>query len=58
MLNLWVWLVGVVLRIYFLHITYPYSSCICSFLQQHPYFWLIFFSFLVLAGDKNSLLIH
>ena len=23
--------------------TYPYSSCICTFLQQHPYF---FFSFL------------
>ena len=26
----------------FPHITYPYSSCICSFLQQHPYFLLIF----------------
>ena len=24
------------------HITYPYSSCICSFLQQHPYFLFIF----------------
>ena len=22
-------------------ITYPYSSCICSFLQRHPYFWFI-----------------
>ena len=22
----------------FSHITYPYSSCICSFLQQHPCF--------------------
>ena len=22
----------------FPHTTYPYSSCICSFLQQHPYF--------------------
>ena len=22
----------------FPHITYPYSSCICSFLQQHPTF--------------------
>ena len=31
--NLWVWLVGVVVRRYidFPHITYPYSSCICSF---------------------------
>ena len=23
------------------HTTYPYSSCICSFLQQHPYFLFI-----------------
>ena len=32
----------------FPHITYPYYSCICFFLQQHPYFLLIFlcFSFL------------
>ena len=26
----------------FPHITYSYSSCICSFLEQHPYFLLIF----------------
>ena len=26
----------------FPHTTFPYSSCICSFLQQHPYFLLIF----------------
>ena len=26
----------------FSHITYPYSSCIYSFLQQHPYFLFIF----------------
>ena len=35
---LWVWLLGVVLRRYidFLILrTYPYSSCICTFLQQH-----------------------
>ena len=25
----------------FPHITYPYSSCICSFLQQHLYFLFI-----------------
>ena len=25
----------------FPHITYRYSSCICSFLQQHPYFLFI-----------------
>ena len=29
----------------FHHTTYPYSSCICSFLQQHPYFLFIFFKF-------------
>ena len=43
--NLWVWLAGSVSvvsgcgckEVYRLpHITYPYSSCICSFLQQHP----------------------
>ena len=27
----------------FPHTTYPYSSCICSFLQQHPYFLKLFF---------------
>ena len=26
----------------FRHITYPYSSCICSFLQQHPNFLIHF----------------
>ena len=43
--NLWVWLLGVVVRRYiyrFPHSTYTYSSCICSFLQQHPYFLFIF----------------
>ena len=35
--NLWVWLLGVVVRRYiFPHTTYPYSS-----LQQHPYFLFI-----------------
>ena len=31
--------------------TYPYSACtcICSFLQQHPYFLLIFKMFFVLV---------
>ena len=32
----------------FPHITYPYSSCLCSFLQQHPYFLFIFKMFFVL----------
>ena len=43
--NLWVWPVGVYScnEVYrFHHTTYPYSSCICSFLQQHPYFLFIF----------------
>ena len=41
------WLVDVVVRRYiyiFLipHITYPYTSCICSFLQQYPYILFYF----------------
>ena len=50
--NLWVWLVGVVVRRYiyrFPHITYPYSSCICSFLQQYPYFFCSINVFFVLV---------
>ena len=44
--NLWVWLVGVVVRRYIdflIYTTYPYSSCICSFLQQHPYILFVHF---------------
>ena len=33
----------------FPHITYPYSSCISSFLQQHPYFFFILKMFFVLV---------
>ena len=48
--NLWVWLLGVVVRRYidFLILLIPDSSCICSFLQQHPTFSSFFkcFSFL------------
>ena len=46
--NLCVSLVGVVVRRYnfliyrFHHTTYPYSSRIWFFLQQHPYFLFIF----------------
>ena len=36
----------------FPHTTYPYSSCICSFLQQHPYFLFnfknVFRSFIII----------
>ena len=53
----WVWLVGVggiygcgFKEIYrFPHTTYPYSSCICTFLQQHPYF---FFHFVNISRDE------
>ena len=43
--NLWVWLLGVVVRRYIdflILLIPPYSSCICSFLQQHPYCLFIF----------------
>ena len=40
--NLCLWLLGVVVRRYRFPHTYPYSSCICSFLKQHPYFLFIF----------------
>ena len=52
--NVWMWLVGVATGCgckegyRFPHTTYPYSSCICSFLQQHPYFLFIFLMFFVL----------
>ena len=36
----------------FPHITYPYSSCICSFLQQHLYFLFIFKTFFVLYNTS------
>ena len=38
--NLWVWLLGVVVRrLYrFPHSTYPYSSCICYFYSSFPTF--------------------
>ena len=38
----------------FPHTTYPYSSCICSFLQQHPYFLLIKKKFFVLVLYKPT----
>ena len=47
--NLWVWLLGVVVRRYmyidFLILLIPTPLVyICSFLQQHPYFLFIFFN--------------
>ena len=46
--NLWVWLLGVVVRRYidFLILLIPTPLVyICSFLQQHPYFLFIFLCF-------------
>ena len=40
----------------FPHITYPYSSCICSFLQQHPYFLFIFFVLVRYSSDSEYLI--
>ena len=46
---LWVWLAGGECGCNtFPHTTYPYSSCICSFWQQHHYFF-VHFSFLFLS---------
>ena len=45
--NLWVWLVGVVVRRYtyiFPHTTYPYSSCICSFFAAASLLFVHFFN--------------
>ena len=39
--NLWVWLLGVVVR-RFPHTNYPYSSCICSFYSSIPTFCSFF----------------
>ena len=38
--NLWVWLLGVVVRRYILILLIP-TPLVCSFLQQHPYFLFI-----------------
>ena len=38
----------------FPHITYPYSFCICSFLQQQPYFLFILKMFFILVIKNNN----
>ena len=48
---------GVVLRRYIdflIYTTYPYSSCICTFSQQHPYFFLIFFKCFSFLSNNYS----
>ena len=49
--NLWVWLLGVVLRRYidFLILLIPYSSCICTFCSSIPTFLFIFKMFFALV---------
>ena len=39
----------------FPHTTYPYSSCICTFLQQHPYF---FFHFVIIIDCNEGHINH
>ena len=41
----------------FPHTTYPYSSCICTFLQQHPYFFFHFVNILYVYFFYNTLYI-
>ena len=39
----------------FPHTTYPYSSCICTFLQQHPYCFVHFVNvFIYTLSPENS----
>ena len=50
--NLWVWLVGVVVRRYIdflLLLIYPYSSCICSFFAAASLLFVHFFNVFVLV---------
>ena len=45
----------VYIYIYFLILlTYPYSSCICSFLQQHPYFLFIKKNVFIYQWSRHS----
>ena len=61
--NLWVWLLGVVVRRYyrFPHTTYPYSSCICSFYRSIPAFCLflkMFFVIIIHLAINFCFLLH
>ena len=39
----------------FPHTTYPYSSCICTFLQQHPYFFFHFVKMILRSCSSTFL---
>ena len=58
--NLWVWLLGVVLRRYidFLILLYPYSSCIYTFWQQHPYFFFHFVKMILRSCSSTFFKLH
>ena len=45
----WVWLetIGVVSGCFLIKLIYPYCFCICSFLQQQPYFFFHFVKMLL-----------
>ena len=54
--NLWVWLLGVVLRRYidFLILLIPTPLVrICTFLQQHPYFFVHFLNIYIITYVKD-----
>ena len=53
--NLWVWLLGVVVRRHnyrFPHTTYPYSSCICSFFAAASLLFVHFFNVFRFCNTK------
>ena len=59
--NLWEWLLGVVLRRYIdflIYTTYPYSSCICTFWQQHPYFFFHFVKMILRSCSSTFFKLH
>ena len=58
--NLWVWLVGVVIRrlyisSYYLSYSLSYSSCICSFCSSIPTF-CSFFILYYIVSSKNAVM--
>ena len=42
----------------FPHTTYPYSSCICTFLQQHPYFFFHFVKMILRSCSSTFFILH
>ena len=57
--NLWVWLLGVVLRRYidFLILLIP-TPLVCTFLQQHPYFFFNFVKMILRSCSSTFLKLH